>query len=1161
MPETTINANNPSLNNNSKYFNLSTVTFNFTAADDNLFGWAIRCVNAAGAQEYYNESLGLSGTSVDVVRTTMFPNIGMKYCNITVEDDHTDNTYSTEINIKKPLFGKLGVNKIDFGKDENKVEFIWDERNKQKLKSLDVEVSEDRVSPIINLEKVKESNVDIYWTIKFEGEIYDRSEISGIPGHIVLWSGSGESQWYDAVDEYKNSKIDYVIEGNEIKYHASIPASEWTGEYKTKSLGGLNSQVYSFSLESVSSINVSISAVKIGTNDPLPFNATLNSFSYGYTYATSSGSAINVTIPAEETSFVVVNSTSAMNTVSTTITDGSPSSIIAELYQAIVTVNVYDALFGSLVQDSTIDSINLVGDYNETRNESSGTEVYYLGLDTYYFNASADETFTPSETYEVLIDTIGQTETVDLYLNKTYHLTLYREETGDLFNFEYQSYDEEGNVQTYDAEVITQIVCPDKNIVLTYSNMSSGQNWLSSTNLTAIDIVNPENIFVGGPRGMFGRYDYLLNTSYQLNTTDAYDWLSTNAINVMTSLDVDTTYIGADNGRFGKYSKTSNVMTDLSSKDPGNWISTSDILSMSAVDENAVYLGMTDGKLGRYNSTSNLITDLSATDIGNWLGSQSVLAVFALDNQNVFVGSTLGRFGVYNLSNASLSNLSNVDPSDWMSTNINAIYAIDSSKVYVGGDSGRFGKYSLGGLLLNLSNTDTGNWLGSNNVTVIYALDDNTVFIGATNGKFGVYSTATNVTSDLSSTDVGNWFGTNTIRAMSMFDDTNLFLSGDNGLFGVYNILQNTTIRITGSDAESTSSFNTLDVSNIDCPFTTWRTIVTYPQIVDSTGNYFSYERQIVPSLYESNVSIYLIEAGESGLRVDDPVNVKINLRDISGDYNSGYFEMLTNVGGTITSVLLQPYDVSNQINLWLDKNQIYTPCIYDNNLERTCLKNLYAITDTETSLTVPDIPLYDPDPNANALVSVDVIPSRTAGTIRLAMNDKSGGKITYYTLKVYNYTNGAVQTDVIFEKSYTGEGFTSMDEVLGPLNPLQSYYATYEYYSDSMEEPIRRSTVIWFGKTTPETDDMGGFEGGKGLLLIIGLGLPLLTILIMSMISVDIGVLIAMVELTIFNKLGFLDIPMFQNEFMLLPAITWYISLFSIMAVLSIWRKMRRAN
>jgi hypothetical protein len=89
----------------------------------------------------------------------------------------------------------------------------------------------------------------------------------------------------------------------------------------------------------------------------------------------------------------------------------------------------------------------------------------------------------------------------------------------------------------------------------------------------------------------------------------------------------------------------------------------------------------------------------------------------------------------------------------------------------------------------------------------------------------------------------------------------------------------------------------------------------------------------------------------------------------------------------------------------------------------------------------------------------------------------------------------------------------------------------------------------------------MGGITFGKGILLIIGLGVPLITILLMSMISVDIGVLVAMVELIIFNRLDFLDVPMLQAKVLGLSRISWFIAIFCIFAILSLWRKMRRQN
>jgi hypothetical protein len=222
----------------------------------------------------------------------------------------------------------------------------------------------------------------------------------------------------------------------------------------------------------------------------------------------------------------------------------------------------------------------------------------------------------------------------------------------------------------------------------------------------------------------------------------------------------------------------------------------------------------------------------------------------------------------------------------------------------------------------------------------------------------------------------------------------------------------------------------------------------------------------------------------------------------------------------------------------------------------------MYAISDTETSLTVPDIPLSNPEPQPNSLISLDVIPSRSSGSIQVAAYDRSGGSISYYSITVYNYSKGAVQYPAVYNKTLINLGVTSINEVIGPFDPSMTLISKVELQSSTMDAPYIKDGLAWTAQTSPSTSDMADFPFGDGVLLIIGLGIPLLTILIMSLISVDMGILLAMIELVIFKRLNFfLNVAFLNKEFASLSMLTWFISIFSLFAVFSLWRKMRRLN
>jgi len=459
----------PLFDNSSKYFNTTPVIFNFTVTDPDLWGYNLSCYNSGNTLlEFSIQEVDLTPTDHSVYSTHLFTNPGVKDCVLMVADSHTDNIFTPKIKLEKEWFG-LGQEKIVI---DDLIEFKVDPKSDVKLNKLSYSSKDDRISPVMDFEKKNvNSDVNIYWTISFDGSAYVR-ENSGYKGHILIipkGKGLDSTYWYDAEDNL-DSEVSFTLNKNQVKYHAIINKDKFNNNHKmyTESFGSVNLNTTYFSFEVYDSRNITVNVSNKFDNSSISdFNVRVFDSTLGFRDYVSTGYTIQIPVILSNT-FLYINKSGYMNTEIFTISNGVPNSVQAELYEAIIKIKTYSYITGSLLADAVVyfeDTENPNINYSITN--SSGEYIYYVNstsnTDRYLFEATAPH-HNPSTSYTLpSFGSLnpGVTLTQNIYLTKDFIVTFYREENGQLFNFSYNNKNILDEYEDNEVTVTLSIYCND----------------------------------------------------------------------------------------------------------------------------------------------------------------------------------------------------------------------------------------------------------------------------------------------------------------------------------------------------------------------------------------------------------------------------------------------------------------------------------------------------------------------------------------------------------------------------------------------------------------------------------------------------------------------------------------------------------------------------
>ena len=182
----------------------------------------------------------------------------------------------------------------------------------------------------------------------------------------------------------------------------------------------------------------------------------------------------------------------------------------------------------------------------------------------------------------------------------------------------------------------------------------------------------------------------------------------------------------------------------------------------------------------------------------------------------------------------------------------------------------------------------------------------------------------------------------------------------------------NETIRI---------SFNTTNnISQIiNCQFTLMQVVVDYGTTI---GSYF---RTLIPPFSQKNITWYLIDL----IAGDTAIQKVIQLIDLTGDFSDATLRVKRAIPGetTLQTIIEQQFDISNEVNLFLVKDAIYTINI-ENDVEDVALGNLIPTEAGTQTITLPKLDFVPTETTLGEQISWAYTFNITTGILRLQYVD-----------------------------------------------------------------------------------------------------------------------------------------------------------------------------
>ncbi|KKL60296.1 hypothetical protein LCGC14_2206740, partial [marine sediment metagenome] len=182
----------------------------------------------------------------------------------------------------------------------------------------------------------------------------------------------------------------------------------------------------------------------------------------------------------------------------------------------------------------------------------------------------------------------------------------------------------------------------------------------------------------------------------------------------------------------------------------------------------------------------------------------------------------------------------------------------------------------------------------------------------------------------------------------------------------------------------------------INCQFDLMQMTVDYGDL----GTYF---RTLIPPFTQKNITWYLIDLKEG----DIAIQRIIHLLDLTREFTNAKLTVKRAVGGVIRTIIDQRFDISNNVNLFLVQNGLYTLSI-DNNVSNIILGNLIPTEAGTQTITLPKIDFVPSETILGGNVSWSYTSNFSSNIIRLSYEDKTNGT-TLVRFTVRNITEEIV--------------------------------------------------------------------------------------------------------------------------------------------------------
>ncbi len=179
----------------------------------------------------------------------------------------------------------------------------------------------------------------------------------------------------------------------------------------------------------------------------------------------------------------------------------------------------------------------------------------------------------------------------------------------------------------------------------------------------------------------------------------------------------------------------------------------------------------------------------------------------------------------------------------------------------------------------------------------------------------------------------------------------------------------------------------------INCKFTLMQAVVDYGPL----GSYF---RTLIPPFSQKNISWFLIDL----VRGDTAIQKIIQLLDLTGEFADSILTVERPIGGITEKIIEQKFDISNQVNLFLLKDALYTLSI-ENAQQDIILGNLIPTEAGTQTITLPKIDFVPQETTLGDNVSWAYTFNITSHILRLQYDDKTE-RTTLVRFTVFNATD-----------------------------------------------------------------------------------------------------------------------------------------------------------
>ncbi len=178
----------------------------------------------------------------------------------------------------------------------------------------------------------------------------------------------------------------------------------------------------------------------------------------------------------------------------------------------------------------------------------------------------------------------------------------------------------------------------------------------------------------------------------------------------------------------------------------------------------------------------------------------------------------------------------------------------------------------------------------------------------------------------------------------------------------------------------------------INCEFTLMQIVVDYGAL----GSYF---RTLIPPLDQKNITWYLIDL----LAGDTAIQRVVTLVDLTGEFADSILTVKRAVGGIIRTIIDQRFDISNEVNLFLVKDALYTISI-NNGIQDIVLGNLIPTGAGTQTITLPKLDFVPGETTLGGNVSWSYTFNITDAILRMQYNDQTN-RTTLVRFTVFNDT------------------------------------------------------------------------------------------------------------------------------------------------------------